>query len=179
MSVEPHQAKAIFLAAAEKPTPAVRAAFLDEACGGDAALRARVEALLRAHDQSGSFPGRAPLDLGPTSAPEPGRGTAEGGPGQPGDGVSAARPTAESPGTRIGPYKLLQQIGEGGMGVVYRARQAGLNRVVALKMIQAGRLASAEERQRFHNEAEAAGLTGYLILFAPHAFACQRQGPAR
>src|SRR5262249_8843465 len=95
----------LFLRALDLPV-AERPAFLGSACGRDDALRRRVEALLAAHDTPGSFlagPAVAPATMAPPGPADP-KLTAE-----------HTAPTEEV-GTRIGPYKLLQQLGEGGMG---------------------------------------------------------------
>jgi serine/threonine protein kinase/Leucine-rich repeat (LRR) protein len=138
----------IFARVVECRSAEERAAYLDEACGGDATLRERVESLLRAHDAAGTFMNPA----NPSSAPEP---EPESEPEQPqtlddalriryGKPESDAqrRPQVaqpEQPGASIGPYKLLQQIGEGGFGVVYMADQVSpVKRRVALKVIKLG-----------------------------------------
>jgi serine/threonine protein kinase/tetratricopeptide (TPR) repeat protein len=111
----------VFNAALELPV-AERVAYLDQVCASDAALRRRVEELLKAGEDAGAFLGR------PTAIP----------PG-PGGTVRLELPPAQRPGDRIGRYKLLQQIGEGGCGVVYMAEQEEpVRRRVALKVIKLG-----------------------------------------
>ncbi len=99
-----------------------RDAFVEGACAGDEPLRDEVRALLAAHAQGGRFLGA------PTSSAEARSGGPDGG-----------APIGEGPGSRIGPYKLLQRIGEGGFGVVFMADQeAPVARRVALKIIKLG-----------------------------------------
>src|SRR4051812_7097519 len=95
--------------------PADRGAYLDRACAGDPSLRAAVEALLRANVGATGF-----LESPPA-----------------GSAATVDAPSREGPGTVLGPYKLLQQIGEGGMGVVFMAEQtAPVQRKVALKVLK-------------------------------------------
>ena len=128
----------VFLEALKQPSPEERAAFLDQACGRNRDLRHSVELLLKAHAKAGDF--LAPPSTGPVED------TAE--------PVS----TAEVPGTVIGPYKLLQQIGEGGMGTVWMAQQTEpVKRVVAVKLIKAG-MDSKQVIARFEAERQALAL---------------------
>src|SRR5262245_7120609 len=107
------QEQSLFIEALEREDPAERVAFLDGACAGDPALRQRIERLLQRHHQTGSF----------LESPAPELAA-----------IGDEQPPREGPGTVIGPYKLLEQIGEGGFGVVYMAeQQQPVRRKVALK----------------------------------------------
>jgi len=118
----------------ERESPEARAAYLDEVCGSDLDLRRRVERLLDAQPKVGSF-----LD-------------------SPAAGPTMTRPppqVMEGPGTVIGPYKLLERIGEGGMGIVYMAEQTRpVRRKVALKIIKPG-MDSRQVIARFEAERQA------------------------
>lgn len=128
--------ESLFAAALQEP-PAGRAAYLDTACADDPALRQRVEALLRAQAAAGDF-----LKL--SSLPPV---------------VSVDEMAAtERPSTIIGSYKLLEQIGEGGMGAVWMAQQTEpVRRLVAIKLIKAG-MDSGQVIARFEAERQALAL---------------------
>src|SRR5208283_1333437 len=129
MSEPPNPEVAVFAAALELPADK-RGAYLDQACAGDAALRGQVEALLRVHDEASNFFDK----LAPVAQPAAGGEMA----GSTGTIRIPAIPS-EKAGDRIGRYKLLQQIGEGGCGVVYMAEQEEpVRRRVALKVIKLG-----------------------------------------
>jgi len=130
--------KSIFLEALQKSSATERALFLDVACGGNPQLRGEIDALLKAHDWSGDL-----LDnpVAPPFVPT----------------ISEPRSLMEN-GTVIGPYKLLQQIGEGGMGTVYMAGQTEpVQRKVALKLIKPG-MDSRQVIARFEAERQALAL---------------------
>src|SRR5438874_1566042 len=97
----------LFIAALNHDGPGARSVFLAQACGDDVELRRRVEVLLDEHEGLGSYLERPSAALGATGPHAPPR--EQGG---------APAGTSERPGTVIGPYKLLQQVGEGGMGAV-------------------------------------------------------------
>src|SRR5262249_32009204 len=107
----------IFWDAAQIEAPAERAAYLQEACGSDLELRQKVEMLLQARTRANSFLEAPAVVADATSAGE----------------------ACERPGTVIDQYKLMEQIGEGGMGLVFVAeQQQPVRRKVALKVIKPG-----------------------------------------
>jgi serine/threonine protein kinase len=127
---------AIFNTARQMEDPEARHAYILQACGEDSGLRRRIEALLRVHDEEGTFlesPTRELSTLLGTSA-------------------------GEDLDTEIGPYKLLQQIGEGGMGTVFLAEQTQpVHRQVAVKVIRPG-MDSSKIIVRFEAERQALAL---------------------
>jgi serine/threonine protein kinase len=137
MAPSPPSAKAVFDEAIEIASLEERRAYLDRVCADAPDLRQMVEALLTAYQQAGSF-----LES-PVAAP--------------GEAVTQA-PTTEQPGTAIGPYKLIEQIGEGGMGTVWMAQQTEpVKRLVAVKLIKAG-MDSRQVIARFEAERQALAL---------------------
>lgn len=130
----------IFEEALQKATPDERAAFLSEACAGDEAMRCRIEALLADQHKLGSFLEKPPLAGNEAYA------------------STLIYEQSEKPGSQIGSYKLLQVIGEGGMGVVYMAEQLEpIVRRVALKIIKPG-MDSRQVIARFEAERQALAL---------------------
>src|SRR5271165_495864 len=130
--------KAIFLAALEQATAGEREEYLRSACGDDPELLKRLNVLLSVHKES----------QGPLDAPSPGVGIAP----------TIDLPLAEKPGTVIGPYKLLEQIGEGGFGLVFMAeQQQPVRRKVALKILKPG-MDTRQVIARFEAERQALAL---------------------
>jgi serine/threonine protein kinase/tetratricopeptide (TPR) repeat protein len=160
MSATPNHEEILFEQALRLDSAEARAAYLREACGEDAALHERLLGLLRAHDRAGQFLEHKPPEPGVSSYPA---GAAF---GVPTSGGVAAGPAeagttsrlCEQPGDRIGRYKLLELIGEGGMGVVWMAEQEEpVRRRVALKIIKPG-MDSGQVIARFEAERQALAL---------------------
>ena len=146
----PAAAEGIFSAALALPLSG-RSEYLANACEGDARLRQRVEALLRAHDAPEAFLPERPAS--PVAAPSI---------------LPPLIPETEKPGDRIGRYKLLEKLGEGGCGVVYMAEQeAPIRRRVALKIIKLG-MDTRQVVARFEAERQALALMDHPNIAKVH-----------
>ncbi len=167
MPTDHTRVQAVFVAAAEITDPVARVLFVAESCDGDLALKARVEALLRAHDQTDTLLD-APLVASPDSdhagtvAFTPDREHAEtrtsGGGADTSDdeiplGFLTPSKRPDSLG-RIGHYEVLQVLGKGGFGIVFRAFDDVLQRIVAIKVMAPQLAATSPARKRFLREAQ-------------------------
>jgi serine/threonine protein kinase len=142
-------AEDIFFNALEKAVPAERAAYLDEACAGNESLRRRVEAMLAAHPQVGQFLER-PIEEAEGMAV---LGAVENAAAN----LSFLSPSSEAGSLgRLDHYEILEVVGHGSTGVVLRARDTKLLRIVALKVLAAPLAVSGTARKRFAREARAA-----------------------
>jgi serine/threonine protein kinase/Flp pilus assembly protein TadD len=136
MTTDNRKARSIFLAAVENHPPQQWQTFLDQVCAGDSDLRARVEVLLQGHAAANSLLDRP----------------------SPGLLATVDEPITERPGTVIGSYKLMEQVGEGGMGLVFVAEQQHpIRRKVALKVIKPG-MDTRQVIARFEAERQALAL---------------------
>ena len=142
MAAEWDLLQAIFEGALDRPK-AERAAFLDESTKGDPTLRREIESLLAAHDAAADFLSAPALGGFPEPMAEGERHAASSG------------PTRFTSGASLGAFTILEPLGSGGMGEVYRARDTRLDRLVAIKVLSSERDTAPGSRERFEREARA------------------------
>jgi serine/threonine protein kinase len=172
MSIDPTQAKAIFLEALDKHGPE-RAAYLDTSCGTDSAARHRIEAMLRAHEASGEL-----LDRAPAAMLADARTAAAGNASRDEETLSfLAPPSREETLGRLGHYHVQQVVGRGGFGIVLKAFDEKLHRIVAIKVLAPELAVSASARQRFIREARAAAAIAHEHVVAIHAIEEEERPP--
>ena len=146
----------VFQAALDRE-PSARSAFLDRACAGDAELRREVESLLDAHRPDDRFWESGALkEAARTLADE-------------------APPAAR--GQRLGSYELVEQVGAGGMGEVWRALDPALGRHVAIKILSSQFSRDPDRLRRFEQEARAAGMLNHPNVLAIYAIGRQEDSP--
>ncbi|MAC52787.1 MAG: hypothetical protein CME31_09610 [Gimesia sp.] len=153
-NVNPQSVEGLFLVALEKKTPAERAAFLEEMCGDNREQRRRVEALLLAYDDAGSFLEKSPVDSGEV---------------QPFSLEFLTPSTDPNLLGTLGEYQIYNIIGQGGMGIVFRAQDPKLNRIVAIKVMSPLLAVNPNAKKRFIREAQAAAAVSHPHIVTIHA----------
>lgn len=139
--------KELFHSALERE-PASRASFLEEACGGDEPLRHEVESLIAAHEQPAGIIDESIFGLAA-------------------DLLAVEQPVVVK-GHRIGPYKIIHQIGRGGMGEVYLAQDSRLGRRIAIKLLPTRFTSDTDRVRRFRREARAASALNHPNILTIH-----------
>jgi len=162
MSDQPNDIEAVFVDALGKTTPEERAAYLDEACRGDAEARSRVEALLEAHDDAGSFLEKPAAEFVPTGATADTSAHSADTSADKNGGLDFLLPT-EKPECLgiIGQYEVTEVVGRGGMGIVLKGHDPKLNRVVAVKVLAPELASNASACKRFLREGRAAAAVSH------------------
>lgn len=156
---------AIFTAARELPRADDRRAYLEQVCGNDSALREHIERLLRGSEAADSL--LSPPDLAMVVASlSPDRAL----PAE----ASSSLATGEMPMRVLGDYRILREIGRGGMGVVYEAEQISLGRRVALKVLPYASMLDKTQLARFRNEARAAASLDHPNVVHVHSVGTER-----
>jgi formylglycine-generating enzyme required for sulfatase activity/serine/threonine protein kinase len=187
LSLDPKRVEEVFSAALQKGSPDERAAFLEAACGGDVALRGRVDALLHAHAEASDFLGRPAVEQLAAAPPDPTEALAPSGDG---GGVIVADPDAPAAGQqgeeesvldflqppgkpdslgRLGHYEVLEVLGRGGFGIVLKAFDEMLHRVVAIKVMAPHLASTSPARKRFLREARASAAIRHENVVGIHA----------
>ncbi len=154
LSVSPNSIEGLFLQALQSPSPADREAFLERSCQSEPEKRRRVLALLRAHADAGDFMENPVVERTPDNKIS----------------LGFLKPSDKEGvlGT-IGPYEVLEAIGRGGMGVVLRACDPKLNRIVAVKALLPELASNPNSRRRFLREAQAAAAISHPHVVSIHA----------
>lgn len=170
--------RTIFLEALEKDNPEQRSAFLDKVCGEDAELRHRVETLLSAHNDAGSFLEKTPQEIdadsvfgetvGRTFERAEGSATDNSASDEAWQNLLTPTDASDRLGN-LGPYEICELVGRGGMGVVLRAHEPKLSRTVAVKLLAPELALNPVAVQRFLREARAAAAVSHDHVVAIHS----------
>jgi hypothetical protein len=148
----------LFWGALQQPSSAAQAAYLDRACGDDKQLRHRLDCLLAAYQSGAEF----------LEQPAPSVGRLR-------DQIDGQTSSVSTSALRtLGDYRILREVGRGGMGVVYEAEQISLNRRVALKVLPFASVLDQKQLQRFKNEARAAASLDHPNIVRVHQIGCER-----